>query len=63
MQTLSERRLAYLSEEVVYQCLKCGGVYPKSKWEEIEGRFRCPNCRSKIAKKVRPPIVKRVKAV
>jgi DNA-directed RNA polymerase subunit RPC12/RpoP len=62
-QTLEERRVKCLSEEVVYQCLECGGVFPKSKWEEIEGRFRCPNCGHKVAKKQRPPIVKRVKAV
>jgi DNA-directed RNA polymerase subunit RPC12/RpoP len=49
--------------EIQYQCVNCGQVFPKSKWEEIEGQFRCPNCGSKTAKKVKPPIVKRVKAV
>jgi DNA-directed RNA polymerase subunit RPC12/RpoP len=38
-------------------------VFPQSKWEEIEGQFRCPNCRFKIGKKQRPPVVKRVKAL
>jgi len=50
--------------EVLYECLFCGAVSPKSKWEEIEDQFRCPNCgHSKTAKKIRPPVVRRVKAV
>ena len=49
--------------ETVYECVKCGGVFPKAEWELIEGEFRCPNCRSRLAKKIRPPIAKRVKAI
>ena len=48
--------------EIMYECLKCGEINPRSKWEEIENRFRCPVCGHKCARKVRPPIVKRVKA-
>jgi DNA-directed RNA polymerase subunit RPC12/RpoP len=51
-------------EDVIYECISCGHRAPQSKWEEIEGQFRCPNCgHSKIAKKIRPPVVRRVKAV
>ena len=47
---------------IEYQCLKCGEAFPREKWEEIEGRFKCPNCGFRCAKKIKPPIVKRVKA-
>jgi DNA-directed RNA polymerase subunit RPC12/RpoP len=47
----------------MYRCLKCGKINPRSKWEEIEGQFRCPDCGFKIAAKTSPPIVRRVKAL
>ena len=43
----------------VYRCLKCG------KTVELDLRYervRCPYCGYKILVKVRPPVIKRVKA-
>jgi len=49
-------------KEVWYQCVKCGH---KFKGEEcvIRGRIVCPLCNYRVLKKIRPPIVKRVKAI
>ena len=35
----------------------------KRRLSTIGGHFKCPNCNFKVAKKLRPPIAKRTKAV
>jgi len=56
-----------MSEELMYECLKCGEIAPKPEWDRVEagagGTFKCPRCSFKIARKLRPPIAKRVKAI
>ena len=49
---------------VVYECAKCGAREVKEQWERSgPGSFKCPFCGYRVAKKIRAPVVKRVKAV
>ncbi len=47
---------------IIYECVRCGA---KVSAEDIEkrGEVQCPECRYRVLKKIRPPIIKRVKAV
>ncbi|MCD6479746.1 DNA-directed RNA polymerase subunit P [Candidatus Bathyarchaeota archaeon] len=45
----------------VYECLRCGSRVAYSELERYVS-FRCPQCGYRIFRKVRPPVVKRVKA-
>lgn len=46
---------------VIYECARCGYKFDG---EELAMRqeLKCPTCGYRVLKKVRPPIVKRVKA-
>lgn len=46
-------------QAVVYECVKCGAMVKST---ELELGVRCPNCRYRVLKKIRPPIVRRVLA-
>jgi DNA-directed RNA polymerase subunit P len=50
-----------LAEGPVYECVQCGR---RVSFEDLEKyiSFRCPYCGYRIFRKVRAPIVKRVKA-
>lgn len=53
-----------MSERILYECLRCGIRAPLEKWQRVAlGDFKCPVCSYRVGKKVRPPRVKRVKAV
>ena len=45
--------------ELLYQCVRCGAIVKSS---ELELGIRCPYCRYRVLKKIRPPVVKRVQA-
>jgi DNA-directed RNA polymerase subunit P len=45
----------------VYECVKCGRRVPHKDLQRYIS-FRCPYCGYRIFRKVRAPIVKRVKA-
>ena len=45
----------------VYRCVRCGRQVPYSELERYIS-FRCPYCGYRVFRKVRAPIVKRVKA-
>jgi len=45
----------------IYECVRCGNRVYLSQLEKYVS-FRCPECGYRIFKKVRPSIVKRVKA-
>ena len=48
--------------EIVYECVRCGARAPKKEWERTgPGSFKCPVCSYRVARKIRPPIAKRVK--
>ncbi|MEM2111364.1 MAG: DNA-directed RNA polymerase subunit P [Candidatus Bathyarchaeia archaeon] len=44
---------------LLYQCIKCGAMVKST---ELELGTRCPHCRYRVLRKIRPPIVKRIKA-
>jgi len=46
-------------EGLIYQCVRCGAIVKSS---ELELGIRCPYCRYRVLRKVRPPVVKRIKA-
>jgi DNA-directed RNA polymerase subunit RPC12/RpoP len=48
-------------KEMIYECVRCSERFPISQIEELD--FRCPNCKYKVFKKIRPPVVRRVKAI
>ncbi|MBS7641260.1 MAG: DNA-directed RNA polymerase subunit P [Candidatus Bathyarchaeia archaeon] len=43
----------------LYQCVRCGTII---KLSELELGIRCPRCRYRVLRKIRPPVVKRVLA-
>ena len=47
---------------ILYECVRCGLVFDGEKIAE-RGIIKCPDCGYRIIKKVKPPIVKKVKAV
>ena len=50
-----------IHEEPVYECVKCARRVPHDDLMKYIS-FRCPYCGYRIFRKVRAPIVKRVKA-
>lgn len=49
------------SSAPIYECMGCGGRVQYSELERYIS-FRCPYCGYRIFRKVRTPIVKRIKA-
>lgn len=47
---------------LVYECLKCGAKVSIEELELRGGEIKCTVCGYRILKKIRPPVVKRVKA-
>ena len=41
----------------MYKCIKCKKIIPK-----LEGKIRCPYCGYRVVAKLRPEVVKRVRA-
>jgi len=51
-----------VAEEMVYECARCGYRARADMWQYPDTpSFKCPNCGYKVARKVRPPIVRRIK--
>lgn len=50
------------SAEIFYKCFRCNALIPYGKLK-ISPDLKCPECGCKILMKVRPPIVKKVKAI
>jgi DNA-directed RNA polymerase subunit P len=48
---------------IVYECVKCGAKVPLEELDLRGGKVKCIICGYRVLKKVRPPVVKRVKAV
>lgn len=46
-------------QALLYQCVRCGAIIKST---ELELGIRCPYCRYRVLKKVRPPVIKRVLA-
>jgi DNA-directed RNA polymerase subunit RPC12/RpoP len=47
---------------VFYECVRCGLVFDGEKIAE-RGSLKCPDCGYRVIKKVKSPIVHRIKAV
>jgi DNA-directed RNA polymerase subunit P len=47
---------------IVYECIRCGARVPSEELELRGGEIKCIICGYRILKKVKPPVVKRVKA-
>lgn len=47
---------------IVYECMRCGAKVPSEELELRGGETKCIICGYRILKKVKPPVVKRVKA-
>jgi len=48
---------------LVYECVRCGAKITTEELELRGGTIKCTQCGYRVLKKIRPPIVKRVKAV
>lgn len=48
---------------IVYECVRCGARVPTTDIELRGGEIKCTVCGYRVLKKIRPPIVKRVKAI
>jgi len=58
--------MADLSKEkgehgIAYECVKCGAVVSSEELELRGGGIKCTYCGYRVLKKIRPPIVKRIK--
>jgi len=46
---------------IVYECVKCGAKVSLEELELRGGGVKCTYCGYRVLKKIRPPVVKRVK--
>jgi len=49
-------------EQMTYECVRCGTQF-SGKELAVREQIKCPYCSYHVLKKIRPPIVKRVKAI
>lgn len=47
---------------ITYECVRCGAKVPLEELELRGGEIKCIVCGYRILKKIKPPVVKRVKA-
>jgi len=66
---LSQIGVQHMSEKteklelgVAYECVKCGAVVALKELELRGGGVKCTHCGYRVLKKIRPPVVKRIKA-
>lgn len=46
---------------IAYECVKCGAVVSSEELELRGGGVKCTYCGYRVLRKIRPPIVKRIK--
>jgi len=51
------------SVKLVYECVRCGAKVLTEELEHRGGGMKCTVCGFRVLRKIRPPVVKRVKAV
>lgn len=49
--------------KLVYECVRCGAQVFTEELEHRGGGMKCTVCGFRVLKKIRPPVVKRVKAI
>jgi len=47
---------------IVYECIRCGAKVPSEELELRGGEIKCTICGYRVLKKVKPQVVKRVRA-
>jgi len=52
---------AHSESGIAYECVKCGAVVSSEELELRGGGVKCTYCGYRVLKKIRPPIVKRIK--
>jgi DNA-directed RNA polymerase subunit P len=57
---MSEKRGTELG--IVYECVKCGAKVSLEELDLRGGGVKCTYCGYRVLRKVRPPVVKRIKA-
>ncbi|MBA7654216.1 hypothetical protein ES703_62092 [subsurface metagenome] len=56
------KRFSPAAESLIYECVRCGIRARADEWQYPDTiTFKCPECGYKVAKKLRPPVVRRVK--
>ncbi len=48
---------------LVYKCVRCGSLVTSEELELRGGSVKCTYCGYRVLKKIRPPVVRRIKAV
>lgn len=48
---------------LAYECVKCGAPVTLQELELRGGGVKCTHCGYRVLKKIRPPVVKRIKAI
>lgn len=51
------------SSGLVYECVRCGAKVSTEELELRGGEIKCIVCGYRVLRKIRPPIVKRIKAI
>lgn len=46
---------------IVYECVKCGAMVRSEELDLRGGGVKCTYCGYRVLKKIRPPVVKRIK--
>jgi len=49
--------------KLIYECVRCGAKVLTEELEHRGGGMKCTVCGFRVLKKIRPPVVKRVKAI
>lgn len=55
--------LTMKNEGIIYECKRCGGSMSAYNIEERGGEVKCIHCGYRILKKIKPPVVKRIRAI
>ena len=67
MRWLTELKGVNMAQEenvkLVYECVRCGAKVLTEELEHRGGGMKCTVCGFRVLKKIRPPVVKRVKAI
>lgn len=50
------------TEKLTYECVRCGAKVSSEELELRAGGIKCTFCGFRVLKKIRPPVVKRVRA-
>jgi len=58
---MSDPRESRSEQGIAYECVKCGAVVSSEELELRGGGIKCTYCGYRVLRKIRPPIVKRIK--